>query len=111
MFSAAAPCTAHPGSGLRDVGLDPLQIVRRQFDSIGSDVFLETMHLGRAWDRGDPRSLCQQPREGDLRARCILGFGGLAEQLDQRKIRLPRFLPQISADCCVRRCPRTSCLR
>ena len=52
----------------RDGGLDPPQIVRRQFDWIGSDVFLETMHLGGAWDRGDPQFPCQQPREGDLSA-------------------------------------------
>jgi hypothetical protein len=51
--------------------LDPLKVVGGQFDSVGADVLVETMHFGRPRNRDDPRSLCQQPREGDLSASCV----------------------------------------
>ena len=45
----------------RDGGLDPLQIVRRQLDSIGSDVPRDDAPWS-CLGSGDPRFLCQQPR-------------------------------------------------
>jgi hypothetical protein len=95
----------------RDGGLDPLQIARRQFDSIGSDVFLETMHLGRAWDRG--RSTVSVPAATRGRsAREMHPWLRRSRRAARSAQGSPAaLLSEIATDYCVRRCPRTSSLR
>src|SRR4051794_3274117 len=47
-------------------GFDLRELVGREFDVGGADVFFQSVQLARAGDRDDPGLLVQQPREGDL---------------------------------------------
>jgi hypothetical protein len=56
-----------------------------------ADVFLQARKLRGAGDGNDPWLLRQQPGQRDL-SRCrLLPLGDLAQQVDQRLIRLPVF--------------------
>jgi len=54
----------------------------------GSDVFLQSVQLRGARNRNDPGLLRQQSRERDLRRRNIFASRNIAEQIDERQIRL-----------------------
>src|SRR5579863_1300752 len=75
----------------RDLGcgaLDLAEIVRRKFHFSRADIFVETIHLGRARDWNDPRLLRQQPSQRDLSRCCLFLFGDSAQQIHQCMIRL-----------------------
>lgn len=44
----------------------------------------EALELSRARNRDDPGSLCEEPRERDLRGRGVLPLGDALQQVDRR---------------------------
>ncbi len=82
-----APCTAIFEAA---VSSSP-EIVGRKFHGSGSEVLLEPMQLGRAWDRNNPRFLRKQPGKRDLRRCRLLLLRKLANQIHHRLIRFPVF--------------------
>src|SRR5664279_1034503 len=78
----------------RDLGggtLNLAQVFGRQFHGERSNVFVEAMRLGGAWNRNNPRLLGQHPGECDL-CRCrFLPLCDCANQIDQRLVRLARL--------------------
>src|SRR6266496_5462673 len=80
-----------PGAGhgeLRSRGADLVEVFSHQVHIGGSDVFLQSVQLRGARNRNDPGLLRQQPRERDLRRRNIFASRNIAEQIDERQIRL-----------------------
>ena len=67
---------------------DLAQVVLGELDLGGGDVLFEPEQLGGAGDGDDPCLLCEEPGERDLRRRRILTFRELAQQLDERAVRL-----------------------
>src|SRR5712692_5507884 len=72
---------------LRGGGVDFTEIVGREVDGNGCDVFFEARQLGCAWDGDDPRLLSKQPSEGDLRRGRLLPLCDLAKEIHERLIR------------------------
>jgi hypothetical protein len=58
--------------------LDLLEILCREFHIRRSEVLFQTMKLGRAWDRHNPRLLSEQPCQGNLCPRRFLRLRDLA---------------------------------
>src|SRR4029077_7000395 len=69
-------------SDLRGGFLDVLEIVGRKLARSRADVLLEPVELGSAGNRDDPRLLCQQPGECDLRRSRALLLADLFQQID-----------------------------
>ena len=65
-----------------------MKIVGAQFHGCRTDVLFEAMQLRRAGDRNDPRFLCEQPRERDLRGRRMFLECDSAEQINQNLVGL-----------------------
>ena len=73
-------------------------IFRGEFDGCTAEIFFEPRELGCAWNRHDPRLLCEQPCESDLR-RC--GFLLLCEpghHVDERLIGFAIFFAEARDD-------------
>src|SRR6266516_1427897 len=47
--------------------IDLINILPRQLDRSGADVLFQSIYLRRSWNWNDPRLLCEQPRQRDLR--------------------------------------------
>ena len=60
------------------------QIVCRELNVGGAQVFFEPLHLCRPGDRHDPRLLRQQPPQGNLRRGGVLSGGDLAQCINER---------------------------
>src|ERR1700730_15570068 len=71
--------------------VDLLEVVLGQLDIHRAEVFLEAMLLGCSWDRHDPRLLCQQPTECDLRRCRAFALRNGLDQVDQNHIGLARL--------------------
>ena len=56
-----------------------------------AEVLLKSMKFGRSRDRHDPRLLCEQPGERDLRRRRAFAFRDSLNQVDQGHIGLACF--------------------
>lgn len=72
----------------RDGGFDTFQIVLREFDCSGADVFFEAVQFRSARNRHDPRLLGQQPCKRDLCRRRLLAGCNAGYDIDQGVIGL-----------------------
>src|SRR5262245_2379229 len=72
----------------RGGGFDVAQVRGGQLDRGRAEVLLEPRDLRRARDRDDPRLLREQPRERDLRGRCLLARGERLQPLNEGEVRL-----------------------
>jgi hypothetical protein len=64
-----------PLAGGEDEVVEPLDLLGGQFDGVGGGVLLDAGYALGAGNRGDVLALCEQPRQRDLRRRCV-DFGG-----------------------------------
>ena len=71
-------------------GVDFAQILGRELDRQGADIFVEAIELCGAGDRGEPRLLREQPRERDLGGSRVLALRDRAEQVDEGLVGLER---------------------
>ena len=81
-----------PSSLHRDLGsgaVDFPQIVGRQFDRNGPDIFLQPVRLRGPGDRNNPGLLGKQPGERDLSGGRFLPFRDPGQQIDHCLIRFP----------------------
>src|SRR5579864_9656758 len=81
-----------PSSLDRDLcsgAFDLAQIVTRQLNRDCSNVFFQTMQLGRARNWNDPWLLGEQPRKCDLSRRRLFPLCNLGKKIHQRLIRFP----------------------
>jgi len=62
-----------------------------QLDGRCVDILLQAMELRSAWDRDDPRALCQQPGERELSRGGVLFARDPLQQVHQRLVLLHRF--------------------
>src|SRR5947209_11826819 len=74
---------------LRGRRFDLTEVIWRKLNFSRPDVLLKPVQLRGARNRHDPRLLCEQPSERDLSGRRLLPLRDLAEQINQRLIRLP----------------------
>src|SRR5262245_20708408 len=72
--------------------IDAEEFILIQLELYGADVLFESGDLRCARNRHDPRLLCQQPCERDLRRRGVLPRGERLQPLDESEIRLPVVL-------------------
>src|SRR5580692_3072212 len=74
-------------SDLRGGDVQFAEIIWRKLDVNGAEVFFQPMQLSRARNRHDPRFLCKQPSQCDLRRCRFLLLGEPANQINHRLIR------------------------
>ena len=82
----------------RGSGIDVAQILGREFDGDGPDVFIQAMQLRSAGDRNNPGFPREQPCKRSLRRSRLLLCGDVAEQFDQGLIRFSRLRGETRVD-------------
>src|SRR5689334_1119439 len=94
VFGVASPMHGD----LRGGAVDLTEIVRRQLDAGRSDVLLQAVQLRGTRDRYNPRLLRKEPCKSNLGGGRVLPFRDLAEQIDERLIRLERLRREARKD-------------
>src|SRR5262245_8893644 len=76
---------------LRHSGVHFTEIIRCEFDRNSPDVLVKALKLPAAGDRHDPRLLCEQPGQRDLRRRRTFLSADPSEQVNHNLIGFDRF--------------------
>ena len=74
-----------------DRSVNSLEVRKRQFNADCADILLKTIQFSCARDRCDPRILCQQPGNGNLRMGRLLGRGNVGNQRHQGLVSVSCF--------------------